>query len=113
MSRLLVLGKDCRGIDGLDAKKPPRNVAQGTTELQIRTKSEMDRDCGQELERYSRILLYATAAAGAAAAWISVASATGGTVAGSAGVPFVGMGAVPLVSAAVQSLLMWPGCPHL
>ncbi len=41
---------------------------------------------------------YATVVVGAAAAGISAAaSATGAAV----------------VSAAVQSLLMWPGCPHL
>jgi len=60
-------------------------------------------------------LLYAAAAVGAAVTGISGASAAGagaGAV-GSAGVPFVTTAAEPLVSAEVQSLLMWPGCPHL
>lgn len=56
---------------------------------------------------------YAIAAAGAAIAAICEASVPGAAAAPSADVPFVTTAGEPLASVEVQSLLIWPGCPHL
>ncbi len=55
---------------------------------------------------------YTAATVGATATGISE-SAAGAAAVGSAGVPFGTLAVEPFVSVAVQSLLIWPGCPHL